>query len=85
MFYPISDSNRRANEWQRIMVPTAGKKFIFTVTPAASYSRVGEVYTCSGFPNKASGDISLTRVATGSGTFDRLSAWKCAEWEYLND
>lgn len=83
MFYPKTEANEKAPEWQRIMVPLAGKQFVFDVTPAASYSRIGEVYTCSGFPDRASGDIYLSNVARGSGTFDRLLAWKCAEWRYV--
>lgn len=87
--YPIQSSNEKAMEWQRIMVPRPGRRFVFTVTPGASYASVGEVYTCSGFPNTndpwGGSDISLHNVSTGSGTFDRLAAWKYAEWHYVDD
>lgn len=83
MFYPKTEANEKAPEWQRIMVPLASKQFVFDVIPGASYASVGVVYTCSGFPAKANGDIHLHNVAKCSGTFDRLSAWKCAEWRYV--
>lgn len=87
MLYPLSPSNEKVQEWQRIMVPRPGRKFVFTKIPGGSYADVNEVYTCSGFPNTndkwISADISITREDGYTGTFDRLSAWKYAEWHYV--
>lgn len=90
MLWPINPAHNpvKLNVWQRIMVPKAGKPFVFTRKPGGSYSSEGEIYTCSGFPNTAdpwsSKDVSLHNVAKGSGCFDRLSAWEHAEWHYVD-
>lgn len=85
MLYPKTDTNAKANHSQLIMVPRAGKKFIFKRTPGASYASVGVVYTCSGYPSDGYGDIHITRADKSSGTYDRLSAWEWAEWEYVDE
>lgn len=89
MRWPINPDNNPKNVrlHQTIMVPHKGRKFRFTKIPGASYATVGEVYTCSGYPNTNDSwgprDISITSVETGAGTFDRLQAWEYAEWEYV--
>ena len=89
MLWPLNPENNpnKVTEYQRIMVPRAGRKFVFTKTPGASYTSVGEVYTCGGYPNRtpySSDDIYCKSVERGSGTYDRLSAWKTAEWHYVD-
>jgi hypothetical protein len=71
--------------YQRIILPRPGRRFVFDATPGASYASVGEVYTCAYGPDVhfRSGDISLTRESTGSGTYDRISAWEYAKWRYV--
>lgn len=92
MLHPINPNNNPKNvrPQQRIMVPHAGRKFMFTRTPGGSYTDVNEVYTCGGYPNTndrwLSADIYCTHHhedGTTSGTYDRLSAWEHAEWHYV--
>lgn len=70
--------------FQRVKLPRPGRKFVFDRTPGASYATAGEVYTCNYPPNVFSGgDIYITNVERGSGTFDRISAWQYASWRYV--
>lgn len=74
--------------YQRVMVPRAGRKFVFTRTPGGSYTSVGKVYTCGGYPNHSkyyAQDIYCISVQDGSGTYDRISAWVHAEWHYVEE
>lgn len=72
--------------YQHIILPRPGRKFVFDVTPGASYASVGEVYTC-GYPHDihfGAGDISISSVERGTGTYDRISAWQYAKWHYVD-
>lgn len=89
MRWPVNPANNpnKLSLFQTVMVPKAGRKFVFTKVPG-SYVDVGKVYTCSGYPNTAdrwsSHDIYITCVETGSGTFHRLMSWENAEWHYVD-
>lgn len=71
--------------YQHIILPRPGRKFVFDVTPGASYAGVGEVYICGYPPNIhfGAGDIYLSNVEKGSGCYDRISAWEYAKWRYV--
>lgn len=88
MLFPTNpDHNQnKLNLFQRVMVPRPGRKFVFKVTPGASYASVGEVYTCSGYPSNdrySPAHVVLFNAESGSSCFDNISAWVHAEWEYV--
>lgn len=86
MLYPYKESNAKAMEWQRIMLPRPNRPFVFSCVPGGSYASVGEVYVC-GYGTTLHGfsGVLLTSKETGAGTYDRLSAWKYAEWKYVEE
>ena len=71
--------------YQHIILPRPGRKFVFDVTPGASYASIGTIYTCGYSPNvhSGAGDVHLSNFETGSGCYDRISAWEYAKWRYV--
>lgn len=78
----MSDGPTTWDLMQRYNLPAPGSTIIFTRTPGASYSRVGEAYRVGW--SKHSNYVSLQRVETGSCTHDGFSAWQYAEWEHAD-
>lgn len=65
--------------YQRIILPRPGRRFVFDVTPGASYATPGEVYTCGYPPDRSDIYVQSDRGGTG----DRISAWRHAVWHYV--
>lgn len=70
-----------AGIFQHVILPRPGRKFVFDVTPGASYASVGVEYTCGYGPDR--NRISISRVEGNSGTEDSISAWQYAKWRYV--
>jgi hypothetical protein len=74
-----------AGTYQHVILPRPGRKFVFDVTPGASYASEGEEYTASYGPNIHfdASTVYLTSVERGTGCYDRISAWEYAKWRYV--
>ena len=73
------------NMMERYNLPVPGSRVVFKFTPGASYASVDEIYHVgwsAGVHSQLL--VSLTRVSPEPrcGTFDSMSAWQYAEWEY---
>ncbi len=74
-----------ASAYQHIILPRPGRKFVFDVTPGASYATGGEEYTAHWSDDAyfRAGEVRLRSVERGSECYDRISAWEYAKWRYV--